>query len=144
MIKTSPFLWNGSSKIQFLTVIWYQFLALLLLIITHCSLSTFSNNGVNKGSMTKKALLYITSNFLMMSLKFRHYEKATKSEKNIPHVSTKQLFSLSSGRFFQIFVAFSEKLAFVIMAQKDYLCNGWTIWCHIRTLLPYCPAIIVL
>ena len=25
MIKTSPFLWNGSSKIQFFTVIWYTF-----------------------------------------------------------------------------------------------------------------------
>ena len=48
--------------------------------------------------------------------KFRHYEKATKYEKNLPPDLTKQLFLLSSvktgGRFFQIFVAFSEKLDF--------------------------------
>ena len=52
----------------------------------------------------------------MKYIKFRHYEKATKFEKNIPPVLTKQLFLLSSvktsGRFFQIFVAFSEKLNF--------------------------------
>ena len=52
-----------------------------------------------------------------MKLKLRHYEKATKFEKNLPPVLTKQLFLLSSvrtsGRFFQIFVpAFSEKLDF--------------------------------
>ena len=39
-----------------------------------------------------------------------------KIRKNLPHVLTKQLFLLSSvktsGRFFQIFVAFSEKLSF--------------------------------
>ena len=43
-------------------------------------------------------------------LKFRYYEKAKNFEKTL----TKQLFLLSSvktnGRFFQIFVAFSEKL----------------------------------
>ena len=48
--------------------------------------------------------------------KVNHYEKATKFEKNLPLLLTKQLFSLSSvktsGRFFQIFVAFSEKLNF--------------------------------
>jgi len=47
-------------------------------------------------------------------INLRHYEKATKFEKNLPLVLTKQLFLLSSvktsGRFFQIFVAFSEKL----------------------------------
>ena len=45
-------------------------------------------------------------------MKLRHYEKATKFEKNIPPFLTKQLFSLSSvktsGRFFQI----PEKLDF--------------------------------
>ena len=30
MIKTSPFLWNGSSKIQFFTDIWYPFIQRLL------------------------------------------------------------------------------------------------------------------
>ena len=49
-------------------------------------------------------------------IKFRPYEKATKFKKNLPPVLTKQLFLLSSvetsGRFFQIFVAFSEKLNF--------------------------------
>ena len=43
------------------------------------------------------------------SLKLRHYEKATKYEKNLPPVLTKQLFLISSvktsERFFQIFVA---------------------------------------
>ena len=51
--------------------------------------------------------------------KFRHYEKATKYEKNLPPDLTKQLFLLSSvktgGRFFQIFVAFSEKLDFTYL-----------------------------
>ena len=49
-------------------------------------------------------------------LEFRYHEKATKFEKNLPPVLTKQLFLLSSvktsGRFFQIFAAFSEKLNF--------------------------------
>ena len=52
-----------------------------------------------------------------MQLKLRLYEKATKFEKNHPPVLTKQLFySVSSkqvGDFFQIFVAFSEKLDFI-------------------------------
>ena len=50
------------------------------------------------------------------TVKLRHYERATKFEKNLPPFLTKQLFSLSgvktSGRFFQIFMAFSEKLDF--------------------------------
>ena len=49
-------------------------------------------------------------------LKLRHYEQATKFEKSLPPLLTKQLFLLSSvktsGRFFQNFVAFSEKLDF--------------------------------
>ena len=52
-----------------------------------------------------------------MLVKLRHHEKATKFEKNIPPGLTKQLFLLSSikksGRFFQTFVAFSEKLDFI-------------------------------
>ena len=51
-----------------------------------------------------------------MELKFGHYEQATEFEKKFPPVLTKRLFLLSSvktsGRFFQIFVAFSEKLDF--------------------------------
>ena len=51
-------------------------------------------------------------------LKFRHYEKAIKFEKNLPPILPKQLFLLSivkkSGScFFQIFVAFSERLDFM-------------------------------
>ena len=54
-------------------------------------------------------------------LKLRHYQKATKFEKNHPPVLTNQLFLLSSvktcGRFFfQIFVAFSEKLNFMLLS----------------------------
>ena len=44
-------------------------------------------------------------------LKLRHYEKATKLEKNLLLVLTNKLFLLSSvkkGRFFQTFVSFSE------------------------------------
>jgi hypothetical protein len=52
----------------------------------------------------------------LAKLKLRYHEKATKFEKKIPLVLTKQLFLLSSvetsRRFFQIFVAFSEKLNF--------------------------------
>ena len=48
----------------------------------------------------------------LCSVKLRHYEQATKLVKNLPPVQTKQLFLLStvktSGRFFQIFVAFSQ------------------------------------
>ena len=51
-------------------------------------------------------------------INLRHYEKATKFEKNLPLVLTKQLFLLSSvktgGRFFRYLVAFSEKLDFTI------------------------------
>ena len=61
----------------------------------------------------------ITGSFI--ELKFRYYEKATKFEKNLPPVLTKQLFLLSSvktsGRFLQIFVAFSEKLNFISVEE---------------------------
>ena len=53
----------------------------------------------------------------LATVKLRHYEKATKFEKNLPSVLTKQLFLLSSvktsGSLFQIFVAVSEKLNFM-------------------------------
>ena len=58
---------------------------------------------------------------MIWRVKLRHYEKAKKFEK-ISHLFwhsclTKQLFLLSSiktsGKFFQIFVAFSEKLNFM-------------------------------
>ena len=53
-------------------------------------------------------------------LKLRYYEKVTKFENNLALFLTKQLFSLSSvetsGRFFQIFVAFSEKLDFTLIS----------------------------
>ena len=59
----------------------------------------------------------------MIKLKLRHYEKATKFEKNLPPVLTKQLFLLSSvktsGRFFQIFVAFSEKLNYTTICIAE-------------------------
>ena len=45
-----------------------------------------------------------------------YYKKATKYEKNLTHVLTKQLFLPSSvktsGRFFQILVAILDKLNF--------------------------------
>ena len=57
-----------------------------------------------------------TNETAVEQVKLRRCEKATKLEKNLPPVLTKQLFLLSSvktsGRFFQIFVAFSEKLDF--------------------------------
>ena len=44
-------------------------------------------------------------------------------KKNLPPIVTKQLFLLSSvkisGRFFQIFVAFSEKLDFTMVPQVE-------------------------
>ena len=50
--------------------------------------------------------LFQSQDYNQSQLKFRHYEKATEFEKNIPPVSTKQLFLLSSiktsGGFFQI------------------------------------------
>ena len=61
--------------------------------------------------------------FLRMeqNVKFRYYEKATKFEKNLSPVLTKQLFLLSSvktsGIFFQICVAFSENLNFKISSE---------------------------
>ena len=49
-----------------------------------------------------------------LQVKLWNSEKATKFEKNLLPILTKQLFLLSSvktsGRFFQIFVAFPEKL----------------------------------
>jgi hypothetical protein len=67
-------------------------------------------------------------------VKLRLYEKATKFEKNLPHVLTKQLFLLSSvktsGRFFQTFVAFSEKLDFTqpqrVAHHSKMQKDGWT------------------
>ena len=57
-------------------------------------------------------------------LKLRHYEKATKFEKNLTPVLTKQLFLLSSvktsGIFFQIFETFSEKMAFTYNIQAQF------------------------
>ena len=48
--------------------------------------------------------------------------------KNLPPVLTKQLFLLSSvktsGRFFQIFVAFSEKLNFKQIMLKKFQMGG--------------------
>ena len=67
-------------------------------------------------------------------IKFRYYEKATKFEKNLPPVLTKQLFLLSSvktsGRFFQIFVAFSEKLDFTqsfVFLWRTVIYISWKI-----------------
>ena len=58
----------------------------------------------------------MTSGGSVIVVKLRHYEKVTKFEKNLPVVLTKQLFLLisvkTSGRFFQFFVTFSEKLNF--------------------------------
>ena len=55
-------------------------------------------------------------NLFFLYVKSSFSEKATKIWKNLPPVLTKQLFLLSSvktrGIFFQIFVAFSEKLDF--------------------------------
>ena len=52
----------------------------------------------------------IQSDMIIRQVNLRNYEKATKFEKNLPPVLTKQLFLLSSvktsGRFFQTFVAF--------------------------------------
>jgi hypothetical protein len=60
--------------------------------------------------------------FFFTFIKFRYYDKATKFEKNIPPVLTKQLVLLSSiktsGRFFKIFVAFSEKLRYLQALKK--------------------------
>ena len=60
--------------------------------------------------------------FQIFLVKLRHYEKAVKFEKNIPPVLTKQLFFhrsvKTSGRFFQFFVAASEKLDFTFHGKK--------------------------
>ena len=52
----------------------------------------------------------------VFKLKLRHHEMATKFEKSLPPVLTNQLFLLHSvkptGRLFQFFLSFSEKLDF--------------------------------
>ena len=59
---------------------------------------------------------------ILVFLKLRHYEKATTFEKILPPVLTKTAVSISSvktsGRFFQIFVPFSEKLDFKKVNNK--------------------------
>ena len=59
---------------------------------------------------------------MQVLIKLRHYEKASKFEKNLPLALTKQTFLLgsikTSGRFFQIFVVFSEKLNFTEKIKK--------------------------
>ena len=58
----------------------------------------------------------MVSNRNSKPLKLRHYEKATKFEKKSPTCFDKIAVLLSSvktsGRFFRIFVPFSEKLDF--------------------------------
>ena len=49
----------------------------------------------------------------LIYLKLRHYEKATKFEKNLPPFLLNSL--KPSGRFFQIFVVFSEKLDYMYL-----------------------------
>ena len=57
----------------------------------------------------------------LLLLKLRNYEKATKFENNLPRALAKHLFLLSSvkkiGRFFQIFVVFSDKLNFTLYSN---------------------------
>ena len=71
-------------------------------------------------------------------LKLRHYEMATKFEKNLTAVLTKQLFLLSSvktsGMFLQIFVSLSEKLnfkirnsAYSVVVHIYILWNKWVL-----------------
>ena len=86
------------------------------------------SKGLDGGALTAASCrawakcVKINSEREFLLLKFKHYEKATKFEKNLPPVLTKQLFLLSSvktsGRFFQIFVAFSEKLDFNKVSLK--------------------------
>ena len=69
----------------------------------------------------------------MDQVKLRYYEKATKFEKKIHLcIVTKHLFLLSSvktvGRFFQIFVAFSEKMDFkalIVQILNSCFLIGW-------------------
>ena len=56
-------------------------------------------------------------------------------KKNLPQVLTKQLFLhillssvKTSGRFFQIFVAFSEKLDFIFVDCPVFICLSETSW----------------
>ena len=64
---------------------------------------------------------------LKFMLKFRHYEKTAKYEKNLQSVLKKQLFLLSSvktsERFFQICVAFLEKLNFILLELNFKVCS---------------------
>ena len=59
------------------------------------------------------------------TIKVETLREGHKIGKNLPPVSTKQLFLLSSvktsGRFFQTFVAFSEKLNY--KKERPKLCN---------------------
>ena len=58
------------------------------------------------------------------STKLKHYEKATKFEKNLPPVLTKQLFLLSSvktsGGFFSNFCGLLKKLDFSMKLQYEF------------------------
>ena len=86
----------------------------------------------------------IQSDMIIRQVNLRNYEKATKFEKNLPPVLTKQLFLLSSvktsGRFFQTFVAFWEKL--------DFMINIWFMLVQLLTSYgfrdnkPICHAIV--
>ena len=61
-------------------------------------------------------------------IKFRHYEKAT-FEKNLPLVSTKQLFLLSSvkisGDFFKSFWPFQKSWTYVVGMSIETLFDMW-------------------
>ena len=70
----------------------------------------------SKLEFTNERLTYFTK-FTIQHVKFRYYEKATKFEK-ISHLFWQNscfysVASKTSGRFFQIFMAFSEKLNFI-------------------------------
>ena len=85
----------------------------------------FKNMLCIKFSFSEKATKICAVFLMVLMLKLRYYEKATKFEKNLPPVLTKQLFLLSSvetsGRFFLIFVAFSEKLDFKLCSNMAFL-----------------------
>ena len=77
------------------------------------SITTYENRkskqfALNKNELQKMFLIY------KCLLKLRHYEKATKFEKKSPTCFDKTAVLLSgvkmSGRFFRIFVTFSEKV----------------------------------
>ena len=64
-------------------------------------------------------------------IKFRHYEKATKYEKNLPPDLTKQLFLLSSvktgGRFFSNFCGLFRK-AVQLFGMFSKSCASNVLW----------------